>query len=231
MMIAGLTGSIAMGKSTVASLFKQHGIPIISADDLVHQLYQGRAVPLIEAAFPGTSEPLIKSSISQSEHRSTGQKAGDKIINRQKLMAALKANPDGLKQLEKMIHPLVREEEWAFISAEKINNSPLVIIEIPLLFETGADVMMDAVIVVSAPPDIQKQRAFERPNMDEDKFKALLANQMPDTEKRSKADYIINTGLSLQQTEDEVKTLIETLKSAPTRGAYETWKTQFSKTS
>lgn len=207
MIILGLTGSMAMGKSTVAKLFKKHGVPVISADDIVHELYAGRAAPLIEAVFSGTTD--------------------DKGVDRQKLMTKIHRSPDALKKLEAIIHPLVREEEWAFIEQQKKNQCEMMMLEIPLLFETGAEVMMDAVIVASAAAPIQRERAMERPGMTDEKFKALLANQMPDTEKRARADYIVNTGTSLEETEAEVQKLIKELKNQITARAYETWKNQY----
>lgn len=207
MIILGLTGSMAMGKSTVAKLFKKHGVPVISADDIVHELYAGRAAPLIEAVFSGTTD--------------------DKGVDRQKLMTKIHRSPDALKKLEAIIHPLVREEEWAFIEQQKKNQCEMMMLEIPLLFETGAEVMMDAVIVASAAAPIQRERAMERPGMTDEKFKALLANQMPDTEKRARADYIVNTGTSLEETETEVQKLIKELKNQITARAYETWKNQY----
>ena len=207
MIILGLTGSMAMGKSTVAKLFKKHGVPVISADDIVHELYAGRAAPLIDAVFSGTTD--------------------DKGVDRQKLMTKIHRSPDALKKLEAIIHPLVREEEWAFIEQQKKNQCEMMMLEIPLLFETGAEVMMDAVIVASAAAPIQRERAMERPGMTDEKFKALLANQMPDTEKRARADYIVNTGTSLEETEAEVQKLIKELKNQITARAYETWKNQY----
>lgn len=207
MIILGLTGSMAMGKSTVAKLFKKHGVPVISADDIVHELYAGRAAPLIEAVFSGTTD--------------------DKGVDRQKLMTKIHRSPDALNKLEAIIHPLVREEEWAFIEQQKKNQCEMIMLEIPLLFETGAEVMMDAVIVASAAAPIQRERAMERPGMTDEKFKALLANQMPDTEKRARADYIVNTGTSLEETEAEVQKLIKELKNQITARAYETWKNQY----
>lgn len=213
MLICGLTGSMAMGKSTVAAFFKAQNVPVISADDIVHKLYQGRAAPLIEAAFPGSTS-----------RNNAGRKPE---VDRQKLMARLNETADGLNQLEKIIHPLVREEEWAFIKQQKQLSSPLVLIEIPLLFETGADQFMDLVIVVSAPPDVQRARALKRSNMNEQKFEKLLANQMPDEEKRRRADYIINTGTTEAETQGQISALLPELLSAHQSEAYEKWKTEF----
>lgn len=203
MLIIGLTGSIAMGKSTVANLIAQHNVPIISADDIVHELYRGKAIPLIEATFPGCT--------NETE------------VDRQKLMQSLNNDKAGFKKLESIIHPLVRREEWLFIKTQKQAKTKLVIIEIPLLYETGADKLMDAVILVSASGETQKQRALDRPTMTEEKFEALLAKQMPDTEKRAKADFIINTDKTLEETASDVEAVINQINEDTTAKAYKIW--------
>lgn len=207
MLIIGLTGSIAMGKSTVADLIAQHDVPIISADDIVHELYRGKAIPLIEAIFPGCT--------NETE------------VDRQKLMQSLNNDKAGFKKLESIIHPLVRQEEWAFIKAQKQAKTKLVIIEIPLLYETGADKLMDAVILVSASKESQKQRALDRPNMTEEKFEALLAKQMPDAQKRAKADFIIDTDKTLEETATDIEAVINeitaNIRADTTDNAYIIW--------
>lgn len=202
MLIIGLTGSIAMGKSTIAAMLEQNGIPIISADKIVHDLYREEAVPLIEKAFPGSSE--------------NGQ------VNREKLLKLILKEEEGFKKLENLIHPLVRQKEWEFIKEKKNKGSEIIAIEIPLLFETGADKILDAVLLASASADVQKQRVMQRPGMTEEKFKTLLSKQMPDAEKREKADYIVDTSCSLEETEDQLKEIIVSLKQQqPT--AYDAW--------
>ena len=202
MLIIGLTGSIAMGKSTIAAMLEKNGIPIISADQIVHDLYSGEAVPLIEKAFPGSTE--------------NGQ------VNREKLLKLLLNEEEGFKKLENLIHPLVRQKEWEFIKEQKNESAEIIAIEIPLLFETGADKLLDAVLLASAPADVQKQRVMQRPGMTTEKFKTLLAKQMPDAEKREKADFIVDTSCSMEETEDQLKEIIVSLKQQQPR-AYDAW--------
>jgi dephospho-CoA kinase len=208
MLIAGLTGSIAMGKSTVAKLFKDLGIPMISADEIVHKLYEGPVVSEIEALFPGSTK--------------------DGKVDRQALMQNLKQSPDNFSTLEALIHPLVREEEWDFIKEQKSAESDVVIIEIPLLYEIGNEKMMDVVILASADAEIQRSRALERPGMSAEKFDIIMKKQIPDKQKREKADIIINTGQCIEATSKEVKEAVETLKAKsialPTSAnAYQRW--------
>ncbi|EJF76503.1 dephospho-CoA kinase [Bartonella birtlesii] len=192
MKIVGLTGSIAMGKSTVADFFKQAGISVFSADDAVHQLYKDEpVVSLIARAFPSVIE--------------------DNKINRLKLSKILLNNHDKLQKLEKIIHPLVQEKEKEFIERAHREEKKLVILEIPLLFETKSEKRVDSVIVVSAPRTIQKERAMIRQNMNEEKFAFINARQMPDKEKRERADFIIDTGKNLENTREQVYYVIKKL--------------------
>ncbi len=202
MLIIGLTGSIAMGKSTVAKMLLDNGIPMISADQIVHDLYEDEAVPILEKAFPGSTE--------------------NNQVNREKLLSLLLKEDDGFKKLETLIHPLVRQKEWEFIKENKEKSSDLVAIEIPLLFETGAEKLMDVVLLASAPAEVQKQRVMARPGMTTEKFKTLLAKQMPDAEKRKKADFIVDTSCSLSETEDQLKEIIVSLKNKQPK-AYDLW--------
>lgn len=202
MLIIGLTGSIAMGKSTVAKMLLDNGIPMISADQIVHDLYEAEAVPILEKAFPGSTE--------------------NNQVNREKLLSLLLKEEDGFKKLETLIHPLVRQKEWEFIKENKEKSSDLVAIEIPLLFETGAEKLMDVVLLASAPAEVQKQRVMARPGMTTEKFKTLLAKQMPDAEKRKKADFIVDTSCSLSETEDQLKEIIVSLKNKQPK-AYDLW--------
>lgn len=212
MLIIGLTGSIAMGKSTVATLFQEGGLPIISADQIVHDLYEKAAVAdEIEALFNGST--------------ANGR------VDRAALMQRLDGKSENFKKLEALIHPLVRAEEWAFIKAQKQSGAPLIIIEIPLLFETGAEQLMDKVVLASASAADQKNRALARPGMTEEKLAIILAKQMPDAEKRQKADIIINTSLPLEETAREVKAAITTLTAmakatADDSPAYESWQAE-----
>lgn len=213
MLIIGLTGSIAMGKSTIAKLLNDQGIKTISADAIVHDLYSSSAVDLIEQNFPD-------STIIQD---------GSRIVDRQKLLKIVLDQKDGFKKLESLIHPLVRQQQWQFIKQQKIMNARMVIIEIPLLFETGAEKNFDAVLLASANEDVQRERVFQRPDMTEEKFKALLAKQMPDHQKREKADFIINTACSLDETRAELISALKALKTYP-KNAYQKWQSNMDPT-
>ncbi len=194
MMRVGLTGSIGMGKSTTAAMFAEAGIPVHDADAAVHRLYSGKAAPLVEAAFPGT--------------------VTEGVVNREALGKAVLGNPQALKQLEAIIHPLVREEELDFISRAEAAGAPFVILDIPLLFETGGDTRVDKIIVVTAPADVQRERVLSRPGMTEEKFLSILARQMPDAEKRARADFIIDTSLGLAPARAEVARIIALLSAS-----------------
>ncbi|MFC7065798.1 dephospho-CoA kinase [Brucella rhizosphaerae] len=195
MIILGLTGSIGMGKTTAANMFADVGVPVYSADDAVHQLYSGRAAPLIEAAFPGT--------------------VVDGTVDRTKLSAAVLGKPDALKKLESIIHPLVHEEEKAFLTNARANGAEIVLIDIPLLFETGGESRVDKVAVVSAPAEIQRERVLSRPGMTAEKFEAILARQMKDAEKRNRADFIIDSSGSFEETREQIEGIIAELRGKP----------------
>ena len=189
----GLTGSIGMGKSTVGTMFEKRGCPLHDADAAVHELYRSEAVPLIEAAFPGTTGP--------------------DGVDRAKLSSHVIGNPEAMKRLEAIIHPLVRKRELRFYERSGQAGATLVLIDIPLLFETGSEDRFDAVVVVSAPQDLQRQRVLARPGMSPEKFEAIKAKQLPDAVKRQKADYVIDTGLTLEETEEQVETVLKDIKS------------------
>lgn len=191
MIIIGLTGSIGMGKSTVAAMFADAGIPVHDADKTVHRLYSGRAVPLIEATFPGTT--------------------ANGTVDRQKLAAAVLGDAAALKRLEAIVHPLVREDEQAFLKTASESGAALAILDIPLLFETGGGSRVDKTVVVSAPPDAQRERVLARPGMTAEKFAAILSKQMPDAEKRARADFVIDTGGTLEETRRQVGEIIAAL--------------------
>ncbi|MEX0345690.1 MAG: dephospho-CoA kinase [Rhizobiaceae bacterium] len=191
MIILGLTGSIGMGKSTTAKMFAEAGIPVSDADSIVHELYSGRAAPLIEAAFPGTVE------------------AG--TVDRTRLSKAVLADKAALQKLEAIVHPLVAEERDKFLNQHRSAGEKLVVLDIPLLFETGGEKLVDKVVVVTADEAIQRQRVLERPGMTEEKFNSILTNQVPDAEKRSRADFIIDTGLGMQSARDAVDEIIAKL--------------------
>jgi dephospho-CoA kinase len=191
MLIVGLTGSIGMGKTTAAARFRAAGIPVFDADAEVHRLYEGAAVPLIEAAFPGT--------------------AGEGRVDRRKLAAALVKEPGGFKRLESIVHPLVREAERAFLRAEAARGARLAVLEIPLLFEAGGAHQVDAVVVVSASAEKQRARVLERPGMTPERLESLLARQMSDAEKRRKADFVVDTNGTIAQAEAQVDAIIDSL--------------------
>ena len=188
MIVLGLTGSIGMGKSTTAEMFRKAGVPVFDADATVHALYKGAAVPLIEAAFPGT----------------TSHGTVDRLL----LSKIVLANPAQMQRLEALIHPLVAAERQRFLDHCRTLNVPLVVLDIPLLFETGAQGQVDYVVVVSAPQEIQRQRVLSRPNMDEGRFLSIMSKQMPDVEKRQRADFIIETGKGLDEAERQVHHLL-----------------------
>jgi len=191
MIVLGLTGSIGMGKSTAAKMFADAGIPVHSADEAVHRLYAGAAAPLIEAEFPGTTE--------------------NGTVDRTRLSAAVVGKPGALKRLEAIIHPLVRAEESTFREKAQENGERLIVLDIPLLFETGGDARVDKVLVVTAPPEVQRQRVLERPGMTPAKLDAILARQTPDAEKRRRADFVIDTRHDFSVTRAAVNKVIETL--------------------
>ncbi len=191
MIVLGLTGSIGMGKSTSAQMFVDEGIPVYSADAAVHRLYSGAAAPLIEAAFPGTT---------------TNGK-----VDRTKLSAAVMGKPKALDELEAIIHPLVRTEENRFRDDARSRGAKLIVLDIPLLFETGADNRVDKILVVTAPEDVQRKRVLERPGMTTEKFDAMLARQTPDAEKRARADFVIDTRHDFDVTRAAVRKIISLL--------------------
>ncbi|MGI9357287.1 MAG: dephospho-CoA kinase [Rhizobiaceae bacterium] len=194
----GLTGSIGMGKSTTAQMFRDENVPVHDSDLTVHQLYRGEAAPLIEAAFPGA--------------------VSDGVVDRTLLSPMVVGNADAMKRLEEIIHPLVRQKELAFREKAIADNQPLAILDVPLLFETGGDKRADGVIVVTAPAEVQRERVLARPGMTVDKFEAILARQTPDTDKRAKADFIIDTSLGLEAARDSVRKIVGIVKSVSWKG-------------
>ncbi|NCU19163.1 dephospho-CoA kinase [Candidatus Falkowbacteria bacterium] len=188
----GLTGSIGMGKSTTAAMFADLGVPVWDADATVHALYApgGAAVAPIAAAFPGA--------------------VSDGAVSRPVLKAMIAADPSALARLEAIVHPLVVASRAAFLRAHA--DATLVLFDIPLLFETGADADLDATLVVSAPPEVQRQRVLGRPGMTEDQLALILARQMPDADKRARATHVIETE-SLEQTRAAVQKLVKELEA------------------
>lgn len=197
--VLGLTGSIGMGKSTTAKIFVARGVPLHDADAAVHRLHRGRAAAPIEEAFPGT--------------------VVDGMVDRAKLAAAVLGKPEALKRLEAIIHPLVREEEEAFLARCRKEGAGLAVIDVPLLLETGGQGRCDAVLVVTAPAEVQRERVLARPGMSAEKLAAILARQMPDAEKRRHAHFLVDTSRGLVAAGREVGSILMALAGRPGRGA------------
>ena len=197
MFVLGLTGSIGMGKSTTAKMFAEEGVPVHDADAVVHRLYEGEAVAPIESAFPGTT-------------------AGGKV-NREKLGQRVLGDELAMKRLEHIVHPLVRQAEERFLNEAQEKGAKVALLDIPLLYETAGDKRCDAVVVVSAPADIQRVRAFQRPGMSEDKFAAILAKQTPDTKKRRRADFVVDTSKGLEPARVQVRDILQAIVKMPQR--------------
>lgn len=194
MRIIGLTGSIGMGKTTTAGFFRAAGIPVHDADAAVHRLYNGPAAATVEAAFPGT--------------------APDGVVDRDRLAEVVLDDSRALKRLEAIVHPLVREAERAFLEAAAEAGAPMAVLEIPLLFETGGDNRCDAIVVVTAKPETQRQRVLKRPGMSEDRLNALLARQMPDAEKRRRAHFLVITDYDLDFAKRQVIAVVRALAAS-----------------
>ena len=190
----GLTGSIGMGKSTTAKLFAEQGVPVNDADQVVHDLYAGSAVAAIENSFPGT--------------------ARNGVVNRTELSRQLALHPERFKELEAIIHPLVRERERAFLERQQSVGQDIVLLDIPLLFETGAEDRVDVIVVVSCDADLQRQRVLARPGMTAEKFDLILSRQMPDSEKRKRADFVIDTGQGIEEARRQVIQVLKSVRSA-----------------
>ncbi len=195
--VLGLTGSIGMGKSATATMFRELGVPVHDADATVHALYRGRAAPVIDAAFPGT---LV-----------------DGAVDRTKLGAAVIGQPERMRRLESIVHPMVREEEEAFLQAASQARAPSAVLDVPPHYETGDEARCDAVVVVSEPSGIQHERVLARPGMSADKFAALSAKQMPDAEKRARADFIVDTGSGFANARAQVARIVQDVSSRPGR--------------
>ncbi len=188
MLIVGLTGTIGMGKSTVAARLRDKGLAVFDADAFVHEVYKGKAVPLIEAAFPGATGP--------------------DGVDREKLTAALAADPRAFMRLEDIVHPLVRAAEREFLHAAHAAGHKIAVLDVPLLLETGTDAFVDVIVVVSTDPETQRSRVMERPGMTEGKLAQLLARQLPDAGKRARADFIVDTSGTFDDTYAEVDKLM-----------------------
>jgi dephospho-CoA kinase len=196
MFVIGLTGSIAMGKSTTARLFAEEGVPVHDADAAVHQLYEGEAVAPIEAAFPGVTKD------GKVDRTALGQRvAGDK---------------EALRRLEQIVHPLVRGTETEFLRKAEASGAKVVVLDIPLLLETGGDQRVDAVVVVSAPADVQRARLLER-GIGMDRLEALLARQMPDAEKCARADFVVDSSQGIEHARVQVRQILAAVAKMPKR--------------
>ncbi len=187
MIVLGLTGSIGMGKSTTAAMFAGEGVPVHDADATVHRLYAGEAVPLIEAAFPGTVR--------------------EGVVDRALLADRVVGHPEAMKRLEAIVHPLVREAERRFLETARASGAEAAVLDIPLLFETGGDARVDAVVVVTAPPAVQRERVLSR-GVAPERFEAILARQLPDAEKRARADFLVDSSQGMEAARARVREIL-----------------------
>ena len=197
MIVIGLTGSIGMGKSTTASMFLAEGVPVFDADAAVHRLYAGRAVPLVEAAFPGVVR--------------------EGVVDRDLLGRQVVGDAAAMRRLEAIVHPLVRECREAFLAEARAGGASLAVLDIPLLYETGGEADVDVVVLASAPEAVQKTRVLARPGMTEARFAAILAKQMPDAEKRRRAHHVVDTGNGLEAAAHQVRAVIAALQAGQSR--------------
>ena len=196
MFVIGLTGSIAMGKTTTARLFADEGVPVHDADAAVHKLYAGEAAGLIEVAFPGSTR--------------------NGTVDRVQLGKQVTGDPTALRRLEEIVHPLVREAETKFLHEAERQGARIVVLDIPLLFETGGEGRVDATVVVSAPAEMQRARVLER-GVSLERLEALLARQMPDEEKRRRADFVVDSAHGVEHARDQVRQILAAVAKMPTR--------------
>lgn len=197
MRVLGLTGSIGMGKSTTAKLFAEAGVPVYDADATVHKVYEGEAAPAIEAAFPGTTV--------------------DGKVDRERLSSKVVHNPAAMKQLEQIVHPMLRAYHQAFLDAAEQSGAPVAVVDVPLLFETGGEKRVDAVVVVSTSPELQRERILARDNMTSEKLDAILARQLPDAEKRKRADFVVDTSHGLEPVRERIREILAEAVKMPRR--------------
>ena len=197
MIILGLTGSIGMGKSTTAKLFAEAGVPVYDADATVHLIYEGEAAPAVEAAFPGTTV--------------------DGKVDRARLSAKVVHDPAAMKQLEQIVHPMLRAYHQKFLDDAEQSGAGVAVVDVPLLYETGGEKRVDAVVVVTTSPDIQRQRILARDNMTDEKLDAILARQLPDAEKRKRADFIVDTSDGLEPVRARIRDILIEAGKMPRR--------------
>ena len=197
MFILGLTGSIGMGKSTTANFFRETGVPVHDSDAVVHRLYEGEAVGAVEAAFPGV--------------------AVDGRIDRAKLAEKLVGDRDAIRRLEAIVHPLVRAVSEQFVAEQAKRGARVIVLDIPLLFETGGETRVDAVVVVSAPPDVQRARVLSRDGMTTARLDALLARQLSDAEKRARAHFVVDSSRSFDSARTQVHGILRAVAALPGR--------------
>jgi dephospho-CoA kinase len=197
MFILGLTGSLGMGKSATAKMFAEEGVPVHDADAVVHRLYDGEATPQIETAFPGTTK--------------------DGKVDRDALAKRVLGDAAAIKRLEQIVHPLVGAASARFLAEAERQGATVAVLDVPLLFETGGDARCDAVVVVSAPANVQRTRAFERPGMNEGKLAAILAKQMSDEEKRARADFVVDTSKGFDAARAQVRDILKAVARMPKR--------------
>ena len=197
MLVLGLTGSIGMGKSTTAKLFAEAGVPVYDADATVHQVYEGEAAPLIEAAFPGTTE--------------NGR------VDRAKLSEQVVGNDVAMKQLEQIVHPLLGAYHKKFLDDAERSGAPVAVVDVPLLYETGGDKRVDAVVVVTTDPEQQRQRILARGTMSPEKLDAILARQLPDAEKCKRADFVVDTSHGLEPVRIRIREILSEAVKMPRR--------------
>jgi dephospho-CoA kinase len=197
MKILGLTGSIGMGKSTTAKLFAEAGVPVYDADATVHRVYEGEAAPLIEAAFPGTTV--------------------DGRVDRSRLSAIVVHDPAAIRRLEAIVHPLLRTHHQTFLDDAERAGAPVAVVDVPLLFETGGDKRVDAVVVVTTSPEAQRERILARGTMTNEALDGILARQMPDAEKRRRADFVVDTSHGLDPVRERIRDILDQVVKMPRR--------------
>src|SRR5437660_9723714 len=197
MLLLGLTGSIGMGKSTTAKLFAEAGVPVYDADAAVHQLYEGEAAPAIEAAFPGTTS--------------------DGKVDRTRLSARVVHDPAAMRQLEQIVHPMLSASRQKFFDDAETAGAPVVVVDVPLLFETGGEKRVDAVVVVTTSPELQRERVLARGTMDAAKLDSIIDRQVPDEEKRRRADFVVDTSHGLDPVRAQIKDILAAVAKMPKR--------------